>query len=408
MGLAGLTKCNTDPALAYTTGAPALVKARVPDASGSYASPSINEWILVYGSGPTELGTVTSTQDPVLFAYDLVNRTEINITSSAQVPAADPFGFFGDFLVADLNEDFVDDVIYVGTVEGSEAAPEGRVKRITLDATTSRMGLSSSGGMASMSTLIDVNKPVTARANIRRDIDKGEEWVLFGTGRLFTSADNRSTAEQYFIGVKDEGTNIDIDDLVDTTDLIVKSDGTVYDVDTGEGSAAALVYSDASSVGTNVANFTELYASMDDEDGWLHALSSGGGDPAERVFNTSLVLGSSIIFTSYLPSYDLCTVEGDGLLYAYNFRTGTAQYFGPFGESEDGIAFAGVDLGQGAPSAPTAIVRTGNEVTIDATTNTADLSVVTGSTTGVTTSTGFSSAPGAGGRLSWEILDIPF
>jgi type IV pilus assembly protein PilY1 len=400
----------SDPNLAYTTGAPALVKARVPDTSGSYASPSINEWILVYGSGPTELGTVTSNQDPVFFAYDLVNKTEINIATAAQVPASDPNGFFGDILVVDLNEDFVDDVIYIGTVEGTEATPEGRVKKIYLDETTTSMGLSNSGGLAVMSTLIDVNKPVTARPNIRRDVDKGEEWVLFGTGRLFTSADNRSTAEQYFIGVKETGTStsVDIDDLVDTTDLIVKSDGTVYDSDTGEGSAAALLYSDATSVGTSVENFTELYAAMDAEDGWLHALGSGGGNPAERVFNTSLVLGSSIIFTSYLPSYDLCTVEGDGLLYAYNFRTGTAQYFGPFGESEDGIAYAGVDLGQGAPSAPTAIVRTGNEVTIDGTTNTADLSVVTGSTTGVTTSTGFSSAPGAGGRLSWEILDIPF
>ncbi|MBN4075376.1 hypothetical protein JYU22_02215 [Gammaproteobacteria bacterium AH-315-E17] len=397
-----------DADLAYTTGAPALVKARAPDVSGSFASPSLNEWILVYGSGPTELGTVTSTQNSKLFAYDLVNRMPISIASAAQVPGSDPFGFFGDFLVADLNEDYIDDVIYAGTIEGTEAAPQGRVKRIVLNSATTNIGLSSSGGLASMSTLIDVNKPVTGRPNIRRDVGKNEEWVLFGTGRLFTSADNRSTAEQYFIGVKETGASVAINDLVEATDLIIKTDGTVYDIDTGEGSAAALVYSDGSSVGTSVENFTELYAAMDAEDGWLTALSSGGGAPSERVFNTSLVLGSSIIFTSYLPSFDLCTVEGDGFLYALNFRTGTAQFFGPFGESDDDVAYAGISLGQGAPSAPTAIVRTGNEVTIDGTTNTADLSVVTGSTTGVTTSTGFSSAPGGGGRLSWEILDIPF
>lgn len=398
----------THPDLAYTTSAPALVKARAPDASGSFASPSINEWILVFGSGPTELDTVTSVQDPKLFAYDLVNRSEITIASGAQVPASDPAGFFGDFLVIDSDVDFIDDTIYVGTVEGTEAAPTGRVKRILLDPTTPSMGLSSSGGLASMSTLINVAKPVSGRLNNRSDIGKGEEWLMFGTGRLFTSADNRSTSQQYFIGVKDTGATVLIDDLVETTDLIVKTDGSVYDIDTGAGTSAALVYSDGSSVGTSVDNFNELYAVMDSEDGWLHSLSSGGGGPAERVFNTSLVLGSSIIFTSYLPALDLCTIDGDGMLYAYNFRTGTAQFFGPFGESADGVAYAGVDLGQGAPSAPTAIVRTGNEVTIDGTTNTADLSVVTGSTTGVTTSTGFSSAPGGGGRMSWELLDIPF
>ena len=400
----------SNPDLAYTTGAPALVKARAPDASGSFASPSLNEWILVYGSGPTDLGTATSNQDPKIFAYDLVNRSAINIASAAQVPASDPSGFFGDFLVVDENEDFIDDVIYVGTVEGTEAAPEGRVKRIVLDPTTASMGLSSSGGMAVMSDLIDINKPVTGRANIRRDVQKEEQWVMFGTGRLFTQADNRSTAQQYFVGVKETGTGTSVafNDLVDTTDIIVKTTGAVYDQDTGEGNPAELFYANGVSTGIEVETFAELYSSMDSEAGWLHSLAAGNGDPAERVFNTSLVLGSSIIFTSYLPSFDLCTVEGEGFHYAYNLRTGTAQYFGPFGESEDEVAYAGVNLGQGAPSAPTAIVRTGNEVTIDGTTNTADLSVVTGSTTGVTTSTGFSSAPGGGGRMSWEILDIPF
>ncbi len=400
----------TNSDLAYTTGAPALVKARAPDTSGSFSAPSINEWILVYGSGPTDLDTATSTQDPKIFAYDLVARSAISIASTAQVPGSDPNGFFGDFLVVDVDEDFIDDYIYVGTVEGTEAAPQGRVKRIVLDPTTASMGLSSSGGMAVMSDLIDINKPVTGRANIRRDIQKGEQWVMFGTGRLFTSADNRSTAQQYFVGVKEtgSGTSVAFNDLIDTTDIIVKTDGAVYDSDTGEGNPAELFYTNGTTTGIEVETFGALYSSMDTEAGWLHELSSGGGDPAERVFNTSLVLGSSIIFTSYKPSYDLCTIEGDGFLYAYNFRTGTAQYFGPFGESEDEVAYAGVDLGQGAPSAPTAIVRTGNEVTIDGTTNTADLSVVTGSTTGVTTSTGFSSAPGGGGRMSWEILDIPF
>ncbi len=398
----------TDPGMAFTTAEPALVKARVPDVSGSYSSPSINEWILVFGSGPTELDSVTSTQDAKVFAYDLVDRQMITIATGAQVPSSDPSGFFGDFLVVDANNDFVDDVVYAGTVEGTEAAPEGRVKRIELDSSSPAMGLSSSGGMAVMSDLIDINKPVTARPNVRNNVLNSELWVLFGTGRLFTAADNRSAIQQYFIGVKDSASAVSENALVDTTDLIVKTTGLVYDVDTGDSNPAALVYKDGSSVGTSVESFNELYAAMNSEAGWITALSYDGSSPAERVFTTSLVLGSSIIFTSYSPDFDLCTIQGDGALYAYNFRTGTAQYFGPFGSDENDIAYAGVDLGQGAPSAPTAIVRTGNEVTVDGTTNQADLSVVTGSTTGVTSSTGFSSASGGGGRMSWELLDIPF
>jgi len=388
--------------LGFTTSMPALIKSRVPGGGGSYASPADNKWLLVFGSGPDTLTTAVSNgQDAKLYAYDLVARSLVSIHANAQTPAADPSGFFGDLRVADWNNDYIDDVIYVGTVEGSEITPTGRMKRIVLDHTAAHMGLST--GAAEMSQVINLSKGVTAAPNVISATDKNEKWLLFGTGRLFTTVDNRSKTQQSYFGVKEaddyDTTGLVVADLVNSTDILVEGTGAIWDEDVGD---------QVTIDGTDIDTFNGLYSFMDGQDGWIRNFSYNGGvDPSERVFNQSLVLGSTLVFTTYKPALDLCTVEGDGFLYALNFRTGTAEAFGPFGQDVSGVAFASIDLGQGAPSAPTAVVRTGTDAGVDAS-NVGDISIVTGSTTGVTSSTGFSSAPVTSGRLSWEELDILF
>lgn len=387
--------------LGFTTSAPALIKARVSSSFGSFVSPSVNRWLLVFGSGPDTLNTATSqVRDAKLYAYDLVLGEMITVNSSAQAPVSDPSGFFGDILSVDWNNDYKDDAIYIGTIEGSEVAPSGRMKRIVLSQTTD-MGLSS--GAAAMSDMLNVGQPISAKANMQTDTAKNERWILFGTGRLFTRKDNSSVTQQSFYGVKEpanyDTSAITTSDLVNSTDIIVQTTGEISD-----GSLGTQVTID----GTNLDTFNDLFGFMDTEDGWVRALSYTGTTPSERVFNTSIVLGSTVVFTSYLPNVDLCTVEGDGFLYALNFRTGTAEKFGPLGDDANDVAFPSIDLGQGAPSAPTVVVRTGDDVNADGSANEGNLSVVTGSTTGVTNSTAFSTAPGAGGRMSWEILKIPF
>lgn len=392
----------TAPDMGFTTSMPTLIKSRVPNAAGNYATPVDNQWLLVFGSGPdTLVAAVSNDQDAKLFAYDLVGRELINLHANAQTPASEPSGFFGDFAAADWNNDYVDDVVYAGTVEGSESAPSGRMKRIVLDNSVTHMGLST--GAARMSQVINVNSPLTAAPTVLRSIDKNEKWLLFGSGRLFTTLDNRSTTQQSYFGIKEADdystASLTVANLVDSTDIIVQSEGPIWDRTIGQ---------QVTRKGEDLDSFNELYSFMDDQQGWVrHFAYDGGVNPSERVFNTALVLGSTLVFTSYLPSVDQCLVEGDGFLYALNYRTGTAETFGPFGQSADGVAFASVALGQGAPSAPTAIVRTGDDAGVDAD-NVGDISVITGSTTGVTQSTGFSSAPVVSGRLSWEELVVPF
>jgi len=391
--------------MGFTTSMPAVVKARVASSAGTFTSPTTNRWILLYGSGPDTLATaVSNSQDAKMYAYDLVNRAAITLNSAAQVAAADPSGFFGDFAAVDWEDDYVDDVVYAGTVEGSETAPSGRLKRVVLSPGTTNLGLST--GAATMSDVFNMGKPLSSALRAQQFLSKSERWLLFGTGRLFTRVDNRSTTQQSYYGFKEASnyntSTVTAAQLVDSSAIFVnRSTGAITD---GNTTTAVTRFS------TSLPTYTDLWNFMDSRPGWISNLAfSSGTNPSERVFSRPLILATTVSFTSYKPSTDLCTVEGDGYLYALNFRTGTAETFAPFGDNPSyaNIAAEVLELGQGAPSAPSAIVRTGDDRGVNSS-NTGDISIVSGSTTGVTTSTGFSSAPGTNNRMSWEQLEVLF
>ncbi|HTR01531.1 MAG TPA: hypothetical protein VMH83_16145 [Candidatus Acidoferrum sp.] len=388
----------------FTTSMPTVIKTRTPDSNGSFKNPASNKWILIYGSGPDTLTTAVSNgQRAKLYAYDLVAGASITLNSAAQVAGGDPNGFFGDFTSVDWEGDFVDDVVYAGTVEGTETAPTGRMKRLVLSPADTNMGLS--GGTAKLTDVFNMSQPVVAAPKTQQSILKNERWILYGTGRLFTKVDNRSSTQQSFYGIK-EPANYDTStllstQLVDSTTIIVKKDGTIKD---GNTSTAVVRFS------TTLNTFNDLWNFMDNRPGWVTKLAySSGTNPSERVFNTSVIIGTTVVFTSYIPPVDQCLVEGNGYLYALNYRTGTAEVFAPLGDDTQtaGYAAKNLNLGQGAPSAPSAVIRTGDDKGVSST-NKGDVSIVSGSTTGVTTSTGFASAQQASTRMSWEQLKISF
>jgi type IV pilus assembly protein PilY1 len=387
----------TAPDMGYTTSIPTLVKARLPDSAGSFANPSVNRWMLVFGSGPDSIADVTRSSQPKLYAYDLVAREMIPVSDTVQVSKESPTGFYGDFLSVDWNGDNVDDVVYVGTIEGTQSNSSGRLKRIVLT-NDSSMGLG--GSSAVMSDFLFTEQPIASRPVTRIDFVKNERWVSFASGRLFTRADTQSSQLFSVFGIKEPATFdtslVTIQTLVDSTPIIVMSNGNIYNANTG----ATVVLN-----GQTLPTYNSLYAHMDSRNGWVRNLYFVPGQPSERVFNSPLLLGSSLVYGSFLPSDDLCRIEGNGFLNAVNFRTGTAEIFAPFGVG-NGAIFSSVNLGQGAPSTPTAIIRTGNDPTVNG--NEGNLTVITGSTTGVTDATGFITAPIRSARMSWEMLNIPF
>jgi len=47
-------------------------------------------------------------------------------------------------------------------------------------------------------------------------------------------------------------------------------------------------------------------------------------DPKERNIGQAVLFGDILTFTSYVPSFDPCTIDGETYLYALYYRTGTA------------------------------------------------------------------------------------
>lgn len=417
----------TAPELHFTTSVPTLVKARRPSNAGSFANPSVNQWLLVWGSGPEKLDTATSdVQIPWLFAWDLVQNKRVELNDAAQISgnpldAAQDKGFFGNIAAVDWDNDFVDDALYVGTIEGTAASPTGKLQRVKLDATMPQMGLST--GHAVMATMFDVGKPISARPVMARAFAKNEDWITFGTGRFLTKHDNRTVTRQQLWGIKEDRSDYDTsnynlaNDFVDSTDILLeKRNGEVL---VWDGAINSPLQLDA----VPIPKSNDLLNFMDNKKGWYRDMAEhhGAGDPAERVFNASLVLRSSVIFTSYVPNADLCALEGEGFLYALNFRTGAAEAYGVLGIDDDdkdgnGEVKTSVSTGEGANSEVIVINSTGNEKKPgDPLTDDPDpdggsdrTSIILGTSTGDAPNLDLYFPSAGNGRITWEALDIPF
>jgi type IV pilus assembly protein PilY1 len=402
----------TSPALNFTTGLPVVLKARRPDSTGSYATPAVNRWLLLLGSGPEDMATATSVvQKPTLVAWDLQTKTYINLSSNLQAPVMEPAGFYGSFTTRDINDDYVDDVVYVGTVEGTENAPAGRLKRLVLNE-SSDFGLA---GAAQLSTVLDVERPIVAKPNVIHSYANNEDWLLFGTGRAFTFNDYRSVTAQRIFGIR-ETTGFDtstlvMDSLLDSTDIVVQAEAEtgffhVWDAQVNQ----ELIIDDA-----RLGSFAELLQFMNTRNGWYKSLQADLQDPAERIVNAALLLRSTAIFTSYLPDPDASTNNGESFIHALNYQTGTADATGLLGIDEQHVLFGSTSAGHTELTEPVLNIREGSDPKLRENTasqpedeNDGTMSIMAGTEDGGTFNHDLQVPPSVPRRISWELLDMIF
>jgi hypothetical protein len=332
--------------LGFTTSVPALFKQRVKGTS--YESPTVNNWYLVFGSGPTDIEKVVSNQQAKIFAYDLEARSFLG-----GFPKAPGGGysdsFVGDVGVVDWEDNYVDNTAYFGIISGDPAATsDGSVERLRLDLS----------GFTTTSTLIDTNRPVVARPHLTKD-GQGRRWVYFGTGRLFAAEDNITTQQNRYFGIYEpvaSGTETDATvttgELRDVTGIEVEDTGAVSE----SGSAVSMPD------GTDVDNFNQLkYELPRQKQGWYRDLENNGSDPTGRNLSSSDSVRSVLFFTEYTPSALSCKPEGTSRLFGIDFQAGVAPPFEVFSpedssdSADDEVAPPYIDLGQGLASGPTAV-----------------------------------------------------
>ncbi len=308
----------TDAELGFTTSYPTIAKIG-------------NTYFLVFGSGPTTYYG-TSNQQARVYVMDLLTGgktlyREITTGSNAFMSAP---------IAVDIKMDYNTDVLYIG----ESTATAGKVFRLC---TKVNGAYSSNPATWTLSTLFvtDNNQPVTASpaASYGAPYDI---WVFFGTGRYLSNGDREisfptTTALQTFYGMKDlcaDGTCtttvVKADDLYDASDIVVNEDGSV----SGLGSGA-----DWDAVEDNAENYT----------GWYVDMEADGSNPSERVIHKAALLGGIVFFTAFTPNSDICGFGGDGVLYALNYETGTANKEQVIGTLNSEI-LKSTDIGFGLPS----------------------------------------------------------
>jgi len=356
-----------------------LAEIQVPDGSFSTSYPAAfkvkdntatdpNKWFLTFGSGPNDMAG-ESNNNAKLYIFDLAEISNPG-TSTAEpddcellsigsgeimkILACDTGianSFIGDPISVDWDLDYQDDNVYFGVV-GTTAATSGRAMRLSMN------GDDDADNWVGPTTLVDIEKPVVA--SVTPGVDQtGQKWIYFGTGRLFDSPDQLTTATQSIYGIKEDGvTTVDKADLFNSSNVQVHTNGTV----SGAGS---------------IITFDDLEDEIAvNNDGWYLDLpliqGSAGTDPATRVINPSALAGGVLFTTAYQPGLDLCTGEGSSRLYGLYYRTGTA-FPGPavLGTTitvlDEEISNSFIELGQGfatTPSLHTGSGNDGNEVSV--------------------------------------------
>jgi len=376
----------TAPDMGFTTGIPSTIKFRRPGAGNNWANPAQNDWYLVFGSGPNTLNTATSTETAKLYIYNLQSKSFVTNFAPYDL-STETASFVGDISHTPLNISFTDTTRYFGTVGGTPAAPTGNLKILNLNSSN-----------ISSSTISDVFSSSVGQPFISSPLEvfdnEGKPWIYAGTGRLFVSADNISTSQQTFYGIREPASSVDPDDIQDVSDIQVFSNGQLTPLTLEIPS------------GNSISSFQNLKKAIaEHKQGWKINFSANGTAPSTRNLNTSTIFGPILLFTSYTPSSNLCEPEGDSHLFAVDYQTGTAFPHGAI--SFDGgttITSSGIDydlsvrninLGKGYSSSP--VIHSSKE---------GDTKVFTQQSTGAVTDTEITLPTTKGSRLSWR--EVPF
>lgn len=301
------------PNLGFTLGKPTLIKNRVADSSGSWETPAVNRWLLVFGSGPTDLDAATSDQNARLYAFDLDLDTLDWASGWPKTITLESNAYLGDLTAEDWDRDYVDDAVYFGLNTGGSLVQDGQVARLKLNSSgTGDTWLSGSA----IGTLTDIQRTVMGAPLAKSDV-YGRRWVYFGTGRMLINSDGASTQQEYFAGVKEPiDSNYELtfgpvltSELQDVTGIDVYANGTIENGPAGVTTTSAL---------TTLINSSSI-------SGWIRDLYYNGSDPSGRSDTRATSYLESIVFSEYIPSDDQCNPEGTSNSWAINAVTGVAS-----------------------------------------------------------------------------------
>jgi type IV pilus assembly protein PilY1 len=289
-----------------------------------------DQWYAIFGSGPTnfdQLSNLTEFQEGKIFVLKISGGSNGVIKSWGENYWAIPTGHSDAFMASpttiDVNADYNADASYIG-VNYKESSKEAAMLRLTTKGDTDV----TSWKLSHLYTVVspdDISKRITASPSALLD-SKGKLWVYFGTGQFLGADDRNQTDSGAFYGIKDEcwdgnreGCPKTYSNLLDVTNAIVYFGG--ENITGVEG----------------VKNWSELQGAVSLSDGWAiyfgkmpaityDFLNNPLYHKGERVTTKPTILAGLLMFATYIPGSDICTIEGESNLYVLYYSIGTAYY----------------------------------------------------------------------------------
>ncbi|CAM9934288.1 unnamed protein product, partial [Phaeothamnion confervicola] len=303
--------------LNFTTSAPTVVPVGdpiEPDSASTVSTP--NAWYLVFGSGPTDIGTGASTQKGRVFAYDLSKlasgSSTLTTIDDARVttgPFAGGFAllnedntFVGDSVVPDFDLDMKSDAIYFGSV-GNATGNVGSLWRLSVGER------SDPADWGTPFKLLATNQPFQAQPSVTID-SRLRTWIIAGTGRAMVVADKLSTTQQNLYGIIDPNpltgsafasaaTAVAAGSLINVTNARVRVNGDL-DLD-GDGAIDT--------------TFKTLQSSVVSAGGWKYNYGTfTAPNPSERSPNRSTLFDGLVLNAAFTPGINQCTSQGTSRL----------------------------------------------------------------------------------------------
>jgi type IV pilus assembly protein PilY1 len=307
----------SNSSLGFSTSGPAIVRIGDPDKNG--------KWFAVFASGPTGPIDTTnhqflgqSNQNMKIFVVDLYTGS----TTTIDTGIANAFSGSLRNAAIDVNKGstyttgrYSDDVLYLGyTQKDTTVSPatwtKGGVVRVVTkenpDPTT-----------WTVSTVVSGIGPVTRRVTRAQDRINKALWLYFGTGRFFYRYDgvmDDALGKRAIYGLREPCYTLS--NTIDTsctssvaTSSMTNQSGTTPSSSLSSGSMGWYINLDAAAQSDGTEATTEA------------AVVKG----AERVITDPVALFSGVVlFTTYVPSVDVCSLGGSSYIWAVRYNAGDA------------------------------------------------------------------------------------
>jgi type IV pilus assembly protein PilY1 len=296
-----------------------------PDLGYTYSRPNIvrlegGKWMVLFGNGYNSTESPAGTGNGYLFGLDVETGPATASKDRIKVPIWDPLSKnsprptgLSTVAPVDVNGDYNVDFVYAGDLYGN-------LWKFTMGGTPKATLLFK----AKQATVNEPPQPITVRPQVIPHPTQPGRIVLFGTGKYIEVGDNTNGDVQTIYGIWDNDAMTEIARGNLQPQTIVSEE----------------VAGDYQYRVTSANTFN--WATDDNANGkygWYMDLKDpvSGATRGERQVSDPVVRNDRLIFTTLLPSDDVCRFGGDSWLMELDAATGARPKVTPFDVNGDGV-----------------------------------------------------------------------